>query len=87
MNTTQNNNTDNRSTRLIRRFAAAAMLAAAPALIALSTATVSHADTPTVTPNVPSVSTPHVHQVFPGNDPFRDRPWYQTPRHHHHHNG
>jgi hypothetical protein len=63
---------------ITRRIAAAAAMIAAPALIALGTATMSHADT-TVTNNGPSVS----HPAFPNQHNF---PQPGTAIHHHHQN-
>ena len=77
MNTTQNTTA---RTTLIRRIAAGAVLAAAPALIALGTATAGHADTAAHNPG-PSVSAPS-HPVFPGQNTHADQPG--TPAHHHH---
>ena len=64
---------------LTRRLAAAAALAAAPALIALGAATASQAQT-SVTNTGPSVSS---HQAFPHQDNF---PQPGTAIHHHHQN-
>jgi hypothetical protein len=61
MTTTQN--TAAARTTLIRRIAAGAVLAAAPALLALGTATASQADTAVPNPG-PSVSAP-AHPAFP----------------------
>jgi hypothetical protein len=81
MNTTANTTTiESRSARLIRRCAAGAMLGAAPALIALGTATAGHADTVAHNPG-PSVSAPS-HPAFPGQTTHADQPG--TPGHHHH---
>jgi hypothetical protein len=71
------------NTTLARRLAAGTVLAAAPALIALSTAA-GHADAGPNRVDHPTVTAPSQHQAFPGQDPQRDRPWLQTPRHHHH---
>ena len=51
-------------TTFARRIAATAALLAAPALIALGTASASHAES-TVRTNGPSISHPAEHQVFP----------------------
>jgi len=81
MNTTANTTTiESRSTRLIRRLAAGAVLAAAPALIALGTATTGHADTAVHNPG-PSVSAPS-HPAFPNQSTHADEPG--SPAHHHH---
>jgi hypothetical protein len=61
---------------LLVRLAACAVLTAAPAAIALGTATISHADA-----GDSLVATPTHHEAFPGQNPQTDRPWYQTPRH------
>jgi hypothetical protein len=77
MNTTSNTNTVR--TNLIRRIAAGAVLAAAPALIALGTATASHADS--VVPN----PGPRIHagqQHTDGVNGTVVKPG--TPEHHHH---
>ncbi len=63
---------------LTRRIAAAAALAAAPALIALGAATTSQAQT-SITNSGPSIS----HQVFPHQD---NTPQPGTSIHHHHQN-
>jgi hypothetical protein len=81
MITSQNTTTTSARSTLIRRLAAGAVLAAAPALIALGTATASHADTGTAGANTPSVSAPS-HPAFPHQNTNADRPG--TPSHHHH---
>ena len=65
-----------------RRIAATAALLAAPALIALGAATMSHADT-AVTTNGPSISAPVQHPAFPHQS---NMPKPGTPVHHHHQN-
>jgi hypothetical protein len=50
---------------ITRRIAAGAALLAAPALIALGTATMSHAEA-TVNNSGPNMSQPSPHPVFPG---------------------
>ncbi|MDT5105125.1 MAG: hypothetical protein QOI25_2638 [Mycobacterium sp.] len=67
---------------ITRRFAATAALLAAPALIALGTATMSHADT-AVTTNGPSISAPAQHPAFPHQS---NMPQPGTSVHHHHQN-
>ena len=62
---------------LLARLAGCAVLAAAPAAIALGTASTSHADSG----DNSVVATPTHHEAFPGQNPQTDRPWYQTPRH------
>ncbi|HEV7422435.1 MAG TPA: hypothetical protein VGO30_21735 [Mycobacterium sp.] len=65
---------------ITRRIAAATALLAAPALIALGTATMSHADT-AVTNNGPSISAPVQHPAFPHQN---NTPKPGTPEHHRH---
>jgi hypothetical protein len=65
---------------ITRRIAAATALLAAPALIALGTATMSHADT-AVTNNGPSISAPVQHPAFPHQT---NMPKPGTPEHHRH---
>jgi hypothetical protein len=66
---------------IARRVAATAALFAAPALIALGTATMSHADS-TVTQHGTSISTrPVQHSAFPHQ---ANTPKPGTPEHHHH---
>ncbi len=65
---------------ITRRVAAAAALLAAPALIALGTATASHADT-NVRTNGPSISHPQQHPAFPNQS---NTPQPGTSIHHHH---
>ena len=67
-------------TTIARRIAATAALLAAPALIALGTATASYAD-PGVVNHGPSISHPVEHAAFPHQSNF-DKPG--TPEHHHH---
>jgi hypothetical protein len=67
---------------ITRRIAATAALLAAPALIALGTATASHADT-AVTTNGPSISAPVQHPAFPHQT---NTPQPGTSVHHHHQN-
>ncbi len=67
---------------ITRRIAAATALLAAPALIALGTATSSHADTD-VRYNGPSVSAPEHHPAFPHQS---NTPKPGTPEHHRHQN-
>jgi hypothetical protein len=67
---------------ITRRIAATAALFAAPALIALGTATMSHADT-TVRYNGPSISAPVQHPAFPHQT---NSPQPGTSVHHHHQN-
>jgi hypothetical protein len=55
---------------------------AAPALIAIGTATMSHADT-AVTNNGPSISAPVAHPAFPHQS---NTPKPGTPEHHRHQN-
>jgi hypothetical protein len=64
----------------IRRIAAGVAMIAAPALIALGTATASHADS-AVTTNGPSISHPVHHPAFPHQSNF---PKPGTPEHHRH---
>jgi hypothetical protein len=66
---------------IARRIAAGAALFAAPALIALGTATAGHAETTTIG-NGPSVSAPAFHKAFPTQDLSTDQPG--TSSHHHH---
>jgi hypothetical protein len=63
-----------------RRIAATAALLAAPALIALGTATSSHAET-TVRYNGPATSAPAQHPAFPHQS---NAPQPGTSVHHHH---
>jgi hypothetical protein len=63
-----------------RRIAATAALLAAPALIALGTATASHAET-TVRYNGPATSAPAQHPAFPHQS---NSPQPGTSVHHHH---
>jgi hypothetical protein len=63
-----------------RRIAATAALLAAPALIALGTATSSHAET-TVRYNGPAASAPAQHPAFPHQS---NTPQPGTSVHHHH---
>jgi hypothetical protein len=65
-----------------RRIAATAALLAAPALIALGTATASHAET-TVRYNGPATSAPQLHPAFPHQS---NTPQPGTSVHHHHQN-
>jgi hypothetical protein len=65
-----------------RRIAATAALLAAPALIALGTATASHAET-TVRYNGPATSAPAQHPAFPHQS---NTPQPGTSVHHHHQN-
>ena len=68
---------------ITRRIAATAALFAAPALIALGTATMSHADS-TVTQHGSSISTsPITHPAFPHQTHI---PVPGTSSHHHHQN-
>ena len=67
---------------ITRRIAAAAALLAAPALIALGTATASHAET-TVRYNGPATSAPVQHPAFPHQS---NTPQPGTSVHHHHQN-
>jgi hypothetical protein len=67
---------------ITRRIAATAALLAAPALIALGTATASHADT-AVTTNGPAISAPVQHPAFPHQS---NTPKPGTPEHHRHQN-
>jgi hypothetical protein len=60
------------------RFAAGAVVAAAPAVIALCAAGLSYADDGG---SNSVVATPTHHDAFPGQNPQADRPWYQTPGH------
>ena len=64
------------------RIAAATALLAAPALIALGTAAMSHADT-AVANNGPSISAPVKHPAFPHQS---NTPKPGTPEHHRHQN-
>lgn len=66
----------------IRRIVAGTALLAAPALIAIGTATASHADTG-ITNNGPSVSAPAHHDAFPHQ---ANTPKPGTPEHHRHQN-
>jgi hypothetical protein len=65
---------------ITRRIAATAALLAAPALIALGTATASHAET-TVRYNGPATSAPAQHPAFPHQS---NSPQPGTSVHHHH---
>jgi hypothetical protein len=65
---------------ITRRIAATAALLAAPALIALGTATASHAET-TVRYNGPATSAPELHPAFPHQS---NTPQPGTSVHHHH---
>jgi hypothetical protein len=65
-----------------RRIAATAALLAAPALIALGTATASHAET-SVRYNGPATSAPAQHPAFPHQS---NTPQPGTSVHHHHQN-
>jgi hypothetical protein len=65
---------------ITRRIAVTAALLAAPALIALGTATSSHAET-TVRYNGPTVSAPQHHVAFPHQS---NMPKPGTPEHHRH---
>jgi hypothetical protein len=67
---------------ITRRVAATAALLAAPALIALGTATASHAET-TVRYNGPATSAPAQHPAFPHQS---NTPQPGTSVHHHHQN-
>jgi hypothetical protein len=67
---------------ITRRIAVTAALLAAPALIALGTATMSHADT-AVTTNGPSISAPVQHPAFPHQT---NMPQLGSSVHHHHQN-
>jgi hypothetical protein len=67
---------------ITRRIAATAALLAAPALIALGTATASHADT-SVRYNGPATSAPAQHPAFPHQS---NTPQPGTSVHHHHQN-
>jgi hypothetical protein len=67
---------------ITRRIAATAALLAAPALIALGTATASHADT-SVRYNGPATSAPAQHPAFPHQ---ANTPQPGTSVHHHHQN-
>jgi hypothetical protein len=66
---------------ITRRIAAAALLAT-PALIALGTATSSHAET-SVRYNGPATSAPEQHKAFPQQS---NTPKPGTPEHHRHQN-
>ena len=67
---------------ITRRIAATAALLAAPALIALGTATSSHAET-SVRYNGPATSSPAQHPAFPHQS---NTPQPGTSVHHHHQN-
>ena len=67
---------------ITRRIAAATALLAAPALIALGTATSSHAET-SVRYNGPATSAPQQHKAFPHQ---ANTPKPGTPEHHRHQN-
>jgi hypothetical protein len=67
---------------ITRRVAATTALLAAPALIALGTATASHAET-TVRYNGPATSAPAQHPAFPHQS---NTPQPGTSVHHHHQN-
>ena len=67
---------------ITRRIAATAALLAAPALIALGTATASHAET-SVRYNGPATSAPAQHPAFPHQT---NMPQPGTSVHHHHQN-
>lgn len=80
MTTTQN--TQAPKTNWIRRLAAGAVLAAAPAMIAMGTATHSHADAMIDNPG-PTMSSPAPHPAFPYQS---NTPMPGSPDHHHHQN-
>lgn len=65
---------------LTRRISAAAILVAAPTLIALGTATTGHADTAGTTTGS-SFNSPAPHPAFPNQT---NTPKPGTPEHHHH---
>ncbi|HEX7827684.1 MAG TPA: hypothetical protein VF477_22520 [Mycobacterium sp.] len=67
---------------ITRRIAATAALLAAPALIALGTATASHAET-SVRYNGPATSAPELHPAFPHQS---NTPKPGTAEHHRHQN-
>jgi hypothetical protein len=67
---------------ITRRITATAALLAAPALIALGTATSSHAET-TIRYNGPSISAPEQHPAFPHQS---NMPKPGTQEHHRHQN-
>lgn len=80
MTTTQN--TAAPKTTWIRRLAAGAALLAAPAIIAMGTATAGHADAMIDNPG-PAMSAPAQHQTFPNQTNI---PQPGTSTHHHHQN-
>jgi hypothetical protein len=53
---------------IFNRIAAGTVLAAAPVLIALGTATAGHADTIVTADSGPSISQPNQHKLFPTQD-------------------
>jgi hypothetical protein len=69
-------------TAIAKKIAATAALLAAPALIALGTATASHAET-SVRYNGPATSAPAQHPAFPHQ---ANTPQPGTSAHHHHQN-
>lgn len=80
MNTTRT--TTANYTTWVRRLAAGAVLAAAPAFIALGPPTAAHADTVGTNPG-PSVHAPTHHPAFPNQT---NMPQPGTRTHHHHQN-
>jgi len=82
--TTTQNTTATTITKIswIRRLGAGAVLAVAPAVIALGAAATSHADTMVNDPG-PSMSSPTQHQAFPHQT---NSPQPGTSTHHHHQN-
>lgn len=78
--TTARNTTAN--TTWVRRLMAGAVLAAAPAFIALGPATQAHADTASTNPG-PSMHAPAHHPAFPNQT---NMPQPGTRIHHHHQN-
>mgnify|MGYP001156556878 FL=1 len=80
MTTTQS--TQAPKTDWIRRLAAGAVLAAAPAMIAMGAATCGHADAMIDNPG-PTMSSPAPHQGFPH---LANTPTPGTPTHRHHQN-
>jgi len=82
MTTTQNTAATRAKLSWIRRLTAGAVLAATPAIIALGTAGVGHADSTINNPG-PSMSSPAQHQAFPHQT---NAPQPGTSIHHHHQN-
>jgi len=73
-------------TTIFRRIAAGSVLAIAPAIIALGTATAGHADTG-FDSHSPNKVAPAPHQVHPGQDFSNDAPGSRSHHHHQWHHG